>query len=93
MAGRVHLWRGLVLYQDRPCGAVDAIDCTGRAHFPILFLNGSEDNRDSEDRWLEACTRKKESKLIVYDGGDHFFARDSRFVVEVIHSFVLNNKD
>jgi hypothetical protein len=61
--------------------------------FPILFLNGSEDNRDSEDRWLEACTRKKESKLKVYDGGDHFFAHDSRFVVEVIHSFVLNNKD
>ena len=37
MAGRVHLLRGLVLYQDRPCGAVDAIDCTGRAHFQVAL--------------------------------------------------------
>ena len=40
-------------------------------NFPILFMNGSEDYRDSEDKWLSLCTDKR-SELKVYYGGDHF---------------------
>ena len=48
--------------------------------FPILFFNGSEDYRDSEQKWLSLCTQEKRSELKVYEGGDHFFCHDSRFV-------------
>jgi pimeloyl-ACP methyl ester carboxylesterase len=48
--------------------------------FPILFFNGSEDYRDSEEKWLKLCRRKDLSSLKVYEGGDHFFCHDSRFV-------------
>lgn len=56
---------------------------------PILYLNGSEDHRDSEQRWLEASSQDK-SLLHVYEGGDHFFTHDSRFVddmLERMHTF------
>lgn len=46
--------------------------------FPVLFFNGSEDHRDSENKWLSLCKNKK-SSLKVYEGGDHFFSHDSRF--------------
>ncbi|OEU08712.1 alpha/beta-hydrolase [Fragilariopsis cylindrus CCMP1102] len=48
--------------------------------FPILFINGSEDYRDSEDKWLALCTKKDDSELKVYERGDHFFMHDSRFI-------------
>ena len=48
--------------------------------FPILFFNGSEDYRDSEDQWLALCKDSERSSLKVYEGGDHFFCHDSRFV-------------
>jgi pimeloyl-ACP methyl ester carboxylesterase len=47
---------------------------------PILFMNGSEDYRDSEDKWLSLCAKKEASELKVYEGGDHFFMYDTRFV-------------
>lgn len=53
---------------------------------PILFMNGSEDHRDSEDKWLEACSNKK-SDLKVYQGGDHFFTHFSRFVDDILTRF------
>jgi hypothetical protein len=43
---------------------------------PVLFANGSRDHRDSEKKWVQACTK---GTLIVYDGGDHFFSHDRRF--------------
>jgi len=51
---------------------------------PILFINGSEDHRDSEDKWLALCTKKDVSELKVYEGGDHFFMHDSRFVDDLL---------
>lgn len=51
---------------------------------PILFFNGSEDYRDSEDKWLELCRCKELSSLKVYDGGDHFFCHDTRFVHDML---------
>jgi fermentation-respiration switch protein FrsA (DUF1100 family) len=45
---------------------------------PVLFLNGSRDHRDSEHKWVEACA-PSQGKLIVYQGGDHFFSHDKRF--------------
>jgi pimeloyl-ACP methyl ester carboxylesterase len=43
----------------------------------ILFINGSKDHRDSEQRWLG---HSKAGKLLVYEGGDHFFSHDKRFL-------------
>lgn len=56
--------------------------------FPILFMNGSKDYRDSEDKWLEACANKK-SELKVYDGGDHFFTHFSCFLDDILTRFDL----
>lgn len=53
-------------------------------HFPVLFFNGSEDYRDSENKWLSLCKNQEKSSLKVYEGGDHFFTHDSRFVDDVI---------
>jgi pimeloyl-ACP methyl ester carboxylesterase len=51
--------------------------------FPILFLNGSEDHRDSEKRWL-ALSPNPKSELKTYEGGDHFFSHDTRFLEDVL---------
>jgi pimeloyl-ACP methyl ester carboxylesterase len=55
-----------------------------RYKFPILFVNGSADYRDSEDRWLSLCQDQQLSSLHVYDGGDHFFSHDDRFVEDLL---------
>jgi pimeloyl-ACP methyl ester carboxylesterase len=52
--------------------------------FPVLFLNGSEDYRDSENKWLSLCKDQERSSLKVYEGGDHFFCHDSRFVDDML---------
>lgn len=57
----------------------------------ILFINGEKDHRDSEKLYLEAAGKK--SKLINYEGADHFFSHDVRFferVIEDIQTFVDN---
>lgn len=64
--------------------AVKPADHIPSYDFPVLFFNGSEDHRDSEDKWLSLCKDQKRSSLMVYDGGDHFFSHDSRFVDDVI---------
>ncbi|KAJ3119536.1 hypothetical protein HK098_005373 [Nowakowskiella sp. JEL0407] len=46
---------------------------------PVLFINGSRDHRDAENVWLAAC-KNKESKLEVYEGADHFFSHDVRYM-------------
>ena len=53
---------------------------------PMLFFNGSEDYRDSENKWLALCKREH-SELKVYDKGDHFFTHDSRFVDDMLERF------
>jgi pimeloyl-ACP methyl ester carboxylesterase len=56
---------------------------------PILFMNGSMDYRDSENKWLEISMKNDTtvaSELKVYEGGDHFFMHDSRFVEDVLES-------
>lgn len=63
---------------------VEPAACIPLLNFPILFFNGSEDYRDSENRWLSLCTNQTLSKLHVYDGGDHFFTHDSRFVSDML---------
>lgn len=52
--------------------------------FPVLFFNGSEDYRDSENKWLSLCKDQKRSSLKVYEGGDHFFMNDIRFFDDLI---------
>ncbi|CAK9046004.1 unnamed protein product [Durusdinium trenchii] len=42
----------------------------------MLFINGSQDHRDSEELW-KATAQKGE--LIVYEGADHFFSHDDRY--------------
>lgn len=69
----------------------DCIPEIKKNNIPILFFNGSEDHRDSEDYWLELLysddnEEEKElsrSSLHVYEGGDHFFCHDSRFVSDM----------
>eukprot|EP01107_Rhizomastix_libera_P011132 TRINITY_DN2850_c0_g2_i1.p1 TRINITY_DN2850_c0_g2~~TRINITY_DN2850_c0_g2_i1.p1 ORF type:complete len:341 (+),score=76.25 TRINITY_DN2850_c0_g2_i1:2-1024(+) len=43
---------------------------------PILFLNGSKDHHDSDEKFLSVC---KSGELKVYEGGDHFFTHDPAF--------------
>jgi pimeloyl-ACP methyl ester carboxylesterase len=52
--------------------------------FPVLFFNGSEDYRDSEDKWLSLCKDQERSSLKVYEGGDHFFCHDFRFFADLL---------
>jgi pimeloyl-ACP methyl ester carboxylesterase len=63
---------------------VSPADIIPSLDFPILFFNGSEDYRDSEDKWLSLCKNKELSSLKVYEGGDHFFCHDSRFVHDML---------
>ncbi|RHY47621.1 hypothetical protein DYB26_012664 [Aphanomyces astaci] len=58
---------------------------------PVLFINGSKDHRDSDAVWLAAASAPA-SKLIVYDGADHFFSHDTRYLpqfLDELHAFVL----
>ena len=66
------------LHQVAPADIIPRLD------FPIIFFNGSEDHRDSENKWLSLCKDKTKSSLKVYDGGDHFFCHDSRFVDDMM---------
>ena len=60
--------------------SVSPADIIPDLDFPILYFNGSEDYRDSENKWLSLCKDSVRSSLKVYEGGDHFFCHDSRFV-------------
>ena len=42
----------------------------------VLFVNGTRDHRDSEQRWLRAAPR---GRLELYQGADHFFTHDDRY--------------
>mmetsp|Transcript_13806 Transcript_13806/g.22508 ORF Transcript_13806/g.22508 Transcript_13806/m.22508 type:complete len:241 (-) Transcript_13806:339-1061(-) len=64
--------------------AVAPSDIIPTLDIPILFFNGSEDHRDSEDKWLGLCKDGERSSLHVYEGGDQFFCRDSRFVNDML---------
>lgn len=68
--------------------AVAPADKIPSFQFPVLFFNGSEDYRDSEGRWLDACERREQSSLKVFEGGDHFFTHDSRFVNDFMDTIV-----
>ncbi|KAJ1562426.1 hypothetical protein HK096_010010 [Nowakowskiella sp. JEL0078] len=46
---------------------------------PVLFINGSKDHHDSDKIWLAAC-KNQDSKLEIYEGADHFFSHDDRFM-------------
>jgi hypothetical protein len=48
---------------------------------PVLFVNGSRDHRDSEQRWLRAAPC---GRLELYEGADHFFSHDDRFSARFI---------
>lgn len=63
--------------------AVAPADIIPHLQFPMLFFNGSKDYRDSENKWLALC-KEKQSSLKVYEGGDHFFCHDSRFVDDML---------
>lgn len=67
-----------VLHSVAPADHIPNLD------FPILFFNGSEDYRDSEDKWLSLCKVQQGSSLHVFEGGDHFFTHDSRFVHDML---------
>jgi len=70
--------------------SVSPADLIPTLNIPILYFNGSEDHRDSENKWLELC-KDERSELKVYKGGDHFFCHDSRFVddmLERMHKFI-----
>lgn len=64
--------------------AVAPADHLPNIKLPILFMNGSKDHRDSEQKWLELCGARDKSELKVYEGGDHFFTHDARFVDDML---------
>lgn len=85
---------GAGMYFDQALQQIDCMHTVKPAEhipsydFPILFFNGSDDHRDSEDKWLSLCKNQELSFLKVYEGGDHFFSHDSRFVDDVIDRMV-----
>jgi pimeloyl-ACP methyl ester carboxylesterase len=80
---------GAGMFFDSASGQVDCLhavrpaDHIANLNFPIIFFNGSEDHRDSEEKWLSLCQDQERSYLKVYEGGDHFFSHDSRFVSDL----------
>jgi len=80
---------GAGMFFDQAQEQVDCLRAVGPADyipslkFPILFMNGTEDYRDSENKWLHLCVNEN-SELHDYEGGDHFFTHDSRFVDDVL---------
>lgn len=80
---------GAGMYFDQAQEQVDCLravapaDCIPNISLPILFMNGTQDYRDSEDKWLELCTNEK-SELHDYKGGDHFFTHHSKFVDDIL---------
>mmetsp|Transcript_14129 Transcript_14129/g.30699 ORF Transcript_14129/g.30699 Transcript_14129/m.30699 type:complete len:350 (+) Transcript_14129:144-1193(+) len=83
-------YSGGMFFQQGPaqCDCMHAVapaDIIPTLDFPILFFNGSKDHRDSEAKWLALCSDKEQSSLKVYEGGDHFFCHDSRFVDDMLH--------
>ncbi|CAJ1958184.1 unnamed protein product [Cylindrotheca closterium] len=76
-----------VLHSVKPADHIPNLD------FPILFMNGSEDYRDSEKLWLSLCKVQEGSSLKVFEGGDHFFTHDSRFVSEMMDMMDTFAKD
>jgi pimeloyl-ACP methyl ester carboxylesterase len=58
-----------------------------RIPIPILYLNGSLDHRDCETKWL-SLSAAPHSKLKVYEGGDHFFTHDRRFIDDILAQMV-----
>lgn len=83
---------GAGMYFDQAAAQVELLKAVAPAdhipnlEFPLLFMNGSEDYRDSEGVWLELCTNKK-SELKVYEGGDHFFTHFSCFLDDMMARF------
>lgn len=81
---------GAGMFFEAAADQVDCLHCVKPADhipnfdFPILFFNGSEDYRDSEDLWLSLCKVQEGSSLKVFEGGDHFFCHDSRFVYDML---------
>mmetsp|Transcript_24187 Transcript_24187/g.58443 ORF Transcript_24187/g.58443 Transcript_24187/m.58443 type:complete len:734 (-) Transcript_24187:58-2259(-) len=62
--------------------AVSPAEIIPTVDIPILFFNGSKNQRDSLDRWLDLCNDKGKSSLFIYHG-DHFFCHDSRYVEDM----------
>lgn len=63
--------------------AISTSDIIPRLIIPLLFLNGSDEYRADEARWL-ALSPNKASTSQVYEGGDHFVSHDSRFVPDIL---------
>lgn len=80
---------GAGMFFDQGAAQVECLKAVAPAEyipslqFPILFMNGSLDHRDSETKWLELCANKA-SSIQVYEGGDHFFMHDSRFLDDIL---------
>merc|ERR1712183_305437 len=64
--------------------SVSPADHIPNLKLPMLFFNGSEDHRDSEDKWLSLCKDQELSSLKTYEGADHFFMHDSRFIKDML---------
>jgi pimeloyl-ACP methyl ester carboxylesterase len=68
-----------VLQQTQPLAALAAF------RGPVLFVDGSKDHHDNRDRLLAvARANNPRSRVVVYEGGDHFFSHDSRFCAQFI---------
>mmetsp|Transcript_610 Transcript_610/g.1106 ORF Transcript_610/g.1106 Transcript_610/m.1106 type:complete len:365 (+) Transcript_610:122-1216(+) len=70
--------------QVRCLEQVEPASLIAKIPFPMLFMNGMEDYRDSEEKWLSLCVDRDHSELKDYEHGDHFFTHDSRFVQDML---------
>jgi pimeloyl-ACP methyl ester carboxylesterase len=68
-----------VLQQTQPVAALQ------NYRGPVLFADGSKDHHDNRDRLLAvAQANNPRSRVVVYEGGDHFFSHDRRFFAQFI---------
>jgi pimeloyl-ACP methyl ester carboxylesterase len=86
MSLRTGMFFHQALSQTDILSSTNSAAALSRFHGPILFINGSRDHRDSEQLWLDSVQTEGqvESKLIVYEGADHFFSHDTRFQQRLI---------
>lgn len=77
------MWFDQAQQQVNCLGAVAPEELIPTLDIPILFMNGTEDHRDCEEKWLELCVNEQ-SELKDYEGGDHFFTHDSRFLDDIL---------
>jgi len=68
----------------------DFAECTPKIRCPILFLNGTKDcdgyDPTCQTKVLDLLATREQSRIVLFEGGDHLFSHDFRFFKKWIDS-------